>query len=70
MILRLAKSYVAGWICTGRGSAGGFNKCEHKRGPSEKRDENCHVLADSLWEILLKAVRQPLGIAKRVWESR
>jgi hypothetical protein len=64
MRLRLAKSYVAGWICTV--AAGGFDKCELKRGPSEKRDENCHVLADSLWEIILKAVRQPLSIAKRV----
>jgi hypothetical protein len=31
-----------------------------------KRDENCHVLADSCWEMLLKAVGQLLGTAKRV----
>jgi hypothetical protein len=36
----------------------------------EKRDRNCHVLADSRWEILLKAVEQPLGTAKRVLEIR
>ncbi len=45
-------------------------KCQQKRGPSEKRDGNCQVLADSRWEILLKAVEQPLGTAKRVYESR
>jgi hypothetical protein len=27
-----------------------------KSDPSEKRDGNCHVLADSRWEMLLKAV--------------
>jgi hypothetical protein len=37
-----------------------------KPDPSEKRDRNCHILADSYWEMLLKAVRQPLGTAKRV----
>jgi hypothetical protein len=34
--------------------------------PFRKRDGNCHVLADSRWEMLLKAVEQPLGTAKRV----
>ncbi len=38
--------------------------------PSEKRDGNCHVLADSRWEMLLKAVGQPLSTAKRVSKSR
>jgi hypothetical protein len=33
-----------------------FRKCEKKRSPSEYRDGNCHVLADSRWEMLLKAV--------------
>ncbi len=47
-----------------------FKKCEKKRGPSEKRDGNCHVLANSRWEMLLKAVGQPLGTAKRVLEIR
>jgi hypothetical protein len=40
-----------------------------KRGPSEKRDGNCHFLADSRWEMLLKAVGQPLGTARRVLEA-
>jgi hypothetical protein len=31
--------------------------------------ENCHVLGDSCWEMLFKAVEQPLDTAKRVWES-
>jgi hypothetical protein len=35
-----------------------------KDGPSEERDEKCHILADSHWEILLKAVRQLLGMGK------
>jgi hypothetical protein len=43
-----------------------FNKCQQKRGPSEKRDGNCHVLADSCWDMLLTAVGQLLGTAKRV----
>jgi hypothetical protein len=43
-----------------------FKKCSKKHGPSWKRDGNCHVLADSRWEILLKVVGQPLGNAKRV----
>jgi hypothetical protein len=33
-------------------------------------DRNCSVLANSYWEILLKVIRQLLGTAKRVWESR
>jgi hypothetical protein len=37
---------------------------------TEKRDGNCHVLADPRWEMLLKAVEQQLGTAKRVQESR
>jgi hypothetical protein len=37
-----------------------------KHGPSEERDGNCHILADTRWDILLKAVEQPLGTAKRV----
>jgi hypothetical protein len=45
-------------------------KCYQKRGPSEKRDGNCHILANSRWEILLKAVEQPLGTARRLLESR
>jgi hypothetical protein len=32
--------------------------------PSQKRDGNSHVLADSHWEMLLKTVGQPLGTAK------
>jgi hypothetical protein len=43
-----------------------FKKCSKKRGPSEKRDGYCYVLADSCWEMLLKAVGKPLGTAKRV----
>jgi hypothetical protein len=42
---------------------------KQKCGPSEKRDGNFHVLADSHWEMLLKAVGQWLGIPKRVLES-
>jgi hypothetical protein len=34
-----------------------------------KSDGNRNVLADSHWEMLLKAVGQPFGIAKRVLES-
>jgi hypothetical protein len=30
----------------------------------QKRDGNCHGLADSQWEMLLKAVGQPLATAK------
>jgi hypothetical protein len=30
---------------------------------------NCHILADSRWEMLLKAVGQPLGTSKSVQES-
>jgi hypothetical protein len=37
-----------------------------RNGRSDIRD----VLAISRWEMLLKAVRQPLGTAKRVLESR
>jgi hypothetical protein len=37
--------------------------------PFRKRDGNCHALADSCWEMLLKAVGQPLGTTKRVLES-
>jgi hypothetical protein len=34
-------------------------------------EENCHVLANSHWEILFKAVGQPLGFAKRQrWADR
>jgi hypothetical protein len=29
-----------------------FKKCEQKHSPSEKRDGNCHVFANSRWEIL------------------
>jgi hypothetical protein len=41
----------------------------YKCGPSEKRDENYHVLANSRREMLLKAVGQLLSTAKRVKES-
>jgi hypothetical protein len=34
-----------------------------------ERDGNCHFLAESRWKMLLKAVRQLLGTAKRVLES-
>jgi hypothetical protein len=37
--------------------------------PSEKRDGNCHVLADSRWEMLIKSFRQPLGNTQRLLES-
>ncbi len=30
----------------------------------------CHVLADSCWEMFLKAVEEPLGTDKKVKESR
>jgi hypothetical protein len=33
-------------------------------------DRNCSVLAKSHWEKLLKVIKQPLGTAKRVLESR
>jgi hypothetical protein len=42
-----------------------FNKCEEKCRPSKNRDGNRHVSADSRWEMLLKAVGQPLGTANR-----
>jgi hypothetical protein len=42
-----------------------FQKCYQKCDP-EKRDGNCHILVDNRWEMLLKAVGQPLGTAKRV----
>ncbi len=32
-----------------------FKKCLQKCCPSEKRNENCHVLANSRWEVLFKA---------------
>jgi hypothetical protein len=35
----------------------------------KKRDGNSHVLADGCWEMLIKAVGQLLGIAKRVEKS-
>jgi hypothetical protein len=37
-----------------------------KCGPSEKKDGNCHILADSRWEMVLKAIGQPLVTTKRV----
>jgi hypothetical protein len=40
-----------------------FKCCLQKRGPSEKRDGNCHGLADKMF---FKVVGQPLGIAKSV----
>ncbi len=43
-----------------------FNKCEQKRGPLEQRDGNCHVFANSRWEILpplLLAGGRYLGIS-------
>jgi hypothetical protein len=33
-------------------------------------DGNCHILADSRWEMLLKAAGQPLSTSERVLESR
>jgi hypothetical protein len=33
-------------------------------------ERNCSVLANSHWEMLLKAMGQPLGTAKMVRESR
>jgi hypothetical protein len=43
-----------------------LKKSQQKRGPSEKRAGNCHVLANSSWEMLLKVVGLPLGNAQRV----
>ncbi len=46
-----------------------FNKCEQKHGPSEKRDGNCHIFANSHWEILpplLLAGCRYLGISQRL----
>jgi hypothetical protein len=46
-----------------------FNKCEQKHSPSEKRDGNCHVFANSRWEILpplLLAGCRYLGISQRL----
>jgi hypothetical protein len=40
-----------------------FNKCSKKCGLSEKKDGNCHDLTNSRWEMLLKAIEQPLGTA-------
>jgi hypothetical protein len=37
-----------------------------KCGALENRDGNCHVFANSRWEMLLKAIRQALGNAERV----
>jgi hypothetical protein len=34
--------------------------------PIIEKEWECHVLADSCWEMLLNAVGQPLGNAKRV----
>ncbi len=42
-----------------------YKKCS----ASLKRDIYCYVSADSHWEMLIKAVGQPLGIAERVWEN-
>jgi hypothetical protein len=46
-----------------------FKKCYQKRSPSDNGDGYNHVLADSHWELLLKAVGQTLGTAKMVLES-
>jgi hypothetical protein len=35
-------------------------------GPPEKRDGKCHVIANSRWEMLFKAVGHLLSTAKRV----
>jgi hypothetical protein len=46
-----------------------FKKCEQKHFPSEKRDGNCHVFANSRWEILpplLLAGCRFLGISQRL----
>jgi hypothetical protein len=43
-----------------------FKKCKQKCGPSEKRAGNCHILADSRWELFLEVVGQPLGDKQRV----
>ncbi len=78
MGLRLGKSYDVRQICSRRRSCWWFLKFSNT--PStlinvnrnaalqRKRDENCHVLADSLGNAL-KAVGQPLGTAKRVSQS-
>ncbi len=39
---------------------------EMRPGPSERKDGNFHFLADSHWEMLLKADGQLLGTAERV----
>jgi hypothetical protein len=41
-----------------------LKKCKQKCSPSEKRAGNCHVLADSRWEMLLEVVGQLLGMLK------
>jgi hypothetical protein len=50
------------WFLKFSNAASNFKKC----GPSEIRDGNCQVLAATHWEMLLKAVGQQLGTAKRV----
>jgi antirestriction protein len=46
-----------------------FNKCYQKCDLLEKRYRNCHVLADSHWEMRLKAVEQMLHTGLRVAQS-
>jgi hypothetical protein len=46
-----------------------FNKYEQKRSPSEQRDGNCHVFANSHWEILAPLLLTGggyLGISQRL----
>jgi hypothetical protein len=50
------------WLFKFSNAALTFKKC----GPPEKRDEHCHVLANSCWKMLLNAVGQLLGSTKRV----
>jgi hypothetical protein len=47
-----------------------FKKFKQKRSASEKGDGNSHVFADSGWEMVFKAIEEPLGNAKKVWERR
>jgi hypothetical protein len=57
------------WFLKSSNAPWTFNKFYQKSSASEKRGGNCYVLADSCWEMLLKAVGQPLGNAHRLLES-
>jgi hypothetical protein len=46
-----------------------FNILKFKKAASRKMDRNCRDFAKSRWEMILKAIVQPLGTAERVWKS-